>query len=1048
MRHAARRAWMGLAIGLVLLVAGTSRAAEEARHFLDALRDEGYIDMALEYIEQLRTSPLCPEDMKGSLDYEAAITLMSGSLATQDPKLRTKYLDDARDKFEAFLKANPTDALAAGARMQLANVLVERGRFKMEQAAKPGTSAEDKKKLPEEARALFQEAQKVFVELERHFTAEHARFPKVIEPKKVKEIEARDEARKNMLNARLALAQVIYEVAGTYPRDSKEYKEQMTGAAKAFNELYTRYKTFAAGIYARMWEGRCFKEMGDAASQKSAQLIFEEMAVQPDEPKAFRDMKNKSLIMWLEMLSSPSMKKHADALKKAQEWEESARPNEESSPDGLTIRFLEAEAAYTLLKGMKKEDKSYRDMFKEAIRNYEFVARFEGKRQLEARTKARELRGGEKLVAKNFAEARDYGKAALDEMQSADLEMRLAADQGKLDAAKKAEFDQRIATAKEEAKTYFAQALELAAREPRSDELVADLNTVRYYLTFLYYSTGDLFDAAVIGEFLARKYPNSAGARPGAKIALAAWVKLRADLPKDADRSFETAKLTGLAEFIAGRWPGGPEAEDATVMLVRSAVADQDVKKAQEYLVKLPADSVKRAEAEVLVGQALWSAYLRAGRLSDDQRPKQDDLDAMVKQAQELLEKGVARLTKEVEAQGVDYTLASAVLSLSQIYVDTGEAKKALEKLNDPKTGPVTLTAANDPATDRGNFRSESYKAALRAYVADQQLDKAETTMDALEKLIGSDPDAANKLTQIYISLGLELQKQLERLRKEKKDKEANAVLVGFNLFLTRIKDRPGNSFNSLHWVAETFYSLGAGLDPGTREPPADAKKYYESAAATYERILTDLGEGKLQAPEGVHVSLMIRRAKCLRRLGQHKEAMNLLVEVINEKPMMVDAQIEAAYTYQSWATEQGKEGYYVFAIQGGKENKKTGVRMVWGWGKLARLVFPSPPHREIFHEARYNLALCRFEYAQTRPSSERAETLKILKQAEQNVLDIQNLFPDMGGDAWFDKYNELVKRIRRAMGRPAEGLPRPKPGTPATPAAAGGAKPAATAQK
>lgn len=1042
MRQRSLRLGTVVAVGFVLVLGRAGHAVEDARAFLDALRDQGYSDMALDYIEQLRGSPLCPEDMKDSLDYEAAVTLMTGSLATQDPKLRVKLLDDARDKFDAFLKANPTHALAADARMQLANVLVERAKHRMEQAAKPGVPAEEKKKLTDEARTLLQEAQKVFAELDRHFTEEHAKFPKVIDPKRTKEIAARDEARKNMLTARVYLATVSYEIARTYPAGSKEYKEQMTGAAKMFNDLYTKYKTWLVGVHSRMWEGRCYKELGDAASLKTAETIFEELSAQPDEPPAYRNIKNKSLILWLEMLSLPSVKRYADALKKAQDWVDEARPNEENAPDGLAIRFLAAQAAHTLLKGLKENDPERRRLFSEARRHYQFVSRFDGKHQLEARTRLREM-SPDTPKASTFAEARDFGKAALDEMQAADLEMRLTAGQGQLDAKKKEEFEKRIQAARDEAKEYFVQALGLAAADSQTKDLLNDVNNIRYYLTYLHYLSGDLYDAAVLGEFLAKKYSDSAGARPGAKIAMAAWVKLRADIPRDADRSFETTRLTSLAQYIASRWAGGAEAEDAMVMLIRSAVADQDPAKARDHLGQLPAGSAKRPEAEVLVGQALWSAYLRAGRLPEGQRPKQEELDTMVAQAKELLEKGVEGMRKQLgDEDPVDYTLASAVLSLAQIYVDSGEPKPALAKLTDPRTGPVALVAANNPVVDKGNFRAETYKAALRAYVADQQMDKAEETMNALEKVYaagGADPEAAAKLTQVYISLGLELEKQLKFLGEQKKDKEAQQVLTGFQMFLSRISERPGNSFSSLHWVAETLFSLGAGLDPQTREPPPNAKKYYEQASATYQKILSELDEGKLEAPEGADISLRIRLSKCLRRLGQYKEAMKTLVEVIVEKPMMVDAQIEAAYTYQAWATEDGKAGYYKYAIQGGQEAKKkdgTKVLLVWGWGKLARMVFRSEAHRDIFHEARYNLAVCRFEYAKTLSGAERTETLKM---AEQDVLIIQGLFPNMGGPEWRDKYNDLLKRIQTTLGKPAVGLPQPKP--PAS-------KPAPTAKK
>lgn len=1027
-----RNCWVGkmlLVLGWIVLAAAPVQAVEEAQAFLDALRERGYFDTALDYIEWLRTSPLCPGRMKESLDYEAAMTNLTASLATQDPKYRIEYLDKARQQFEDFLQQHPLDPKSPDARLQLGNVLVERAKIKREQSAKPNVAAEEKKKLIEEARKLLEQARQVFGELDRYFTEEHAKFPKVIDPKRTKEIEARDEVRKHMVNARLCLATVEYEIAQTYPRGSKEYQEQMFTAARKFHDLYEKYNTWLAGIYALYWEARCYKEIGDTKSLETAQNICKELANQPDDPRPFRDIKNKSLILQLEMLQDKKDMKAV--LEKAEEWIQSARGDEESSPEGLTIRFYAAEAARALMQEKKEKDPK---LYNQVRDYYRFVSRFDGPHQMTARLRLRELTEGQGVQVSTYEEARDYGKAALDDLQAADLELRLAAGQGDLDPKKKEELEERIRTAQQEAKSYFVQALQLAAALPpeRRKELLDELNTLRYYLAYLNYLSDDLYEAAILGEFLARKYPNSGGARPGAKIAMAAWVKLRSQVPKEADRSFETVRMTSLAEYIAGRWSGAVEAEDAMIMLLRSAVADQDTKKALEYLARLPANSSKKSEAEVLVGQALWSAYIRSGRLPEDQRPKPEELDQMREQAQKYLEQGIEGLRKQLTDQTpVDYTLASAVLSLAQIYVETGQSDKALAKLTDPQIGPVTLVEANHPVCERGNFRAEAYKAALRAYVAEKQLEKAEQTMDALEKLMASDQEGAAKLTQIYISLGLELEQQLNRLRQERKEDQAQQVLSGFELFLNRIAERPGNTFNSLYWVAETLQSLGAGFDPGTRIPPPDSKKYYEKAAAAYQKILEEVEEGKLEAPEGAHIGLQLRLAKCLRRLGQYKEALKWITLVLTEKPMMVDAQVEAAYICQAWGAEEPK--YYIHAIRGGLKAKgkdgKEFILPIWGWGKMARMVQPrmssDSTFRNIFHEARYNLALCRFEYAKTLSGEQRAN---VLKQAEEDIMIVWRLIPDMGGQEWLEKYNDLLKRIQQTQGKSPVGLPKSKP--------------------
>ena len=133
----------------------------------------------------------------------------------------------------------------------------------------------------------------------------------------------------------------------------------------------------------------------------------------------------------------------------------------------------------------------------------------------------------------------------------------------------------------------------------------------------------------------------------------------------------------------------------------------------------------------------------------------------------------------------------------------------------------------------------------------------------------------------------------------------------------------------------------------------------------------------------------------------------------------MVDAQVEAAYAYQSWGDE--KPEYLEMAIQGDERYQE-----VWGWGELARRVQSEARFRDVFHEARYNLAFCRFRQAQF--ATERWQRTRLANAAENDILTTRKLFPDMGGAVWYDKYNELFKRIQRLADRPAVGLPAAKP--------------------
>ncbi len=1012
-----RRSILALWAAGCWLSAAHVHAVEETQRFLDALRSAGYYDMALEYLDRMRTSPLADEEFKQTIDYEAGVTLIQAAQEGRSVVGREKQLSEADDLLKRFLQQHAQHPRAAGARTQLANVLMVRGRMKVEQTESATRSDAEKQALFTQARDLFGQAEKTYDELYTALKETYKQFDRVIDPNDTAQLKARDQVRRELLSTRLELARVPYEIAQTYPAGSKERKDRLTEAAKRFSGYYTDYASYAAGLYARMWEGRCYKELGQTDKAFEA---FEEVLAQPDEPPAYRLAKNKTLVLYLETCLEPGVKKYQQALEKYLAWEQTARGDEERSPEGLAIKCLTAEAALERLRTLKTSDPEqaaeHRELLGLSRELLSFVSRAPGEYQQQARVLlvSPEFTGGEEgelPEPTNFEEARDRGRLALDRMSGAEAEKQLDLEQGKRD--KLEEYERQIAASRREAMKYFRLALRLRTFETPLD----DVNVLRYYLAHLYYSEGDYYSAAVLSEFLTRRYPNSQVGKPSAKIALACYAKLFNDAPAE-DRSFEIAGLKRVADFMAQRWPDDPEADEARMTLIQVCILNGALDNALEVLETIPTDSPRRGGAELMTGQALWGEYLKASRLEPDERPSQDVLDDTVAKAQSTLRAGLERMRSAVEAgEPVTYTLAASGLSLAQMHIEAGEPEKALPWLDDPKIGVITLVKAKHPATDRGNFRIQAYKAALRAYVAAQRLDDAEAAMKALEHLVeeGGDEEASKRLTQILISLGYQLQQQLERLRSEQKTEQVKKVSQGFELFLTKISEREeGNTFNSLNWVAATFAGLAAGFDTGGAELPAEAENYYRKAAATYQRMLKRIQQEPDFAPEGAADGVTIRLAHCLRRLGQYRDAFQLLLSVLQQRPTMVEAQVEAAYTYGDWGQEN--PGYYLLAITGSQK-----YREVWGWGQLARRVGRVPEYRDVFHEARYNLAVCRFKLALTK--SDKAQKDAVLGQAARDIEVVYRLYPELGGPEWTRKYDTLLKKIQGLLGKPQQGL-------------------------
>lgn len=1029
-------------------------SAEPAAEFLQALRERGYHDAALDYLERLKTSALVPAEFREVLLYEIGTTLIDASRTQRDLTLREKQLDEARDALTRFVGQSSAHPLASAANSQLGNMLVERARIKIEQSKKPKA---DKATLLADARKIYDDAYKVFVRSQNDLKEKLAKM-KAIDPDEKKDTEVRDRFRADYLQAQLLAAAIKEETADTAQKGTEDYKTLLGTAAKEYAEIYDKYRTRLAGLYARMYQGRCQLKLDNC---KDALALFGELLEQPDNPDEFRRLKMAVLMLAAEAWAKNKPPLWTEAVTRLQPFVDGARPNEEKEETWIKLRMELAKAQWALkeeLKAKNPKDPQLRKLETDARKNILFVSKQTGDWQQEARQLLADWGGpkieeGAKPEPRTFAEARQAGRDALEAMQTANMVLntlpgRIEKEQ---DAAVKADLQKQLAEAKEtigaalaDAKRYFRLALHLARRD--SEVKLDDVNVVRYFLCFLYYTTGDYYEAALMGEFLAKRYPSSSGARESAKIAMAAYVKLYSD-NKSEDKAFESRHIVAICNYITQKWPDQPEAVEALNTLIPFMIREGKLDDAERYLQGIPVDSPKRGDAEIKTGQAMWGAYLRGmqeirGWEADqatipagvDVAAKKASLEQLKARAQKVLMDGVSRMA---QAATVSESLAVAALSLAQIFVDTDQTAKAVALLEDPRVGPLVLVQKEDPATAREGYAGETYKTALRAYISslagaansDAIMKKADAVMDAMKKAIPDD-----KRIPMYVSLARDLEEQMKLATPQAKA----ALSKGFEGFLIRIRGGT-TEFPVLNWIAETFSSIGASFFEAEQRLTADAKKHYDEAAATYKTILDKV---TFEDPR-LKTQVMLRYALTQRRLGGFTEAKKVYLEILQQNAMMVNVQIEAAKMYQEWAAYPGKEALYDRAIKGAEPNPKTQSNFIWGWAHMGNVTAKNPKFRDTFHEARYSLAVCRYNQGKTQKSKTDQNTF--FEKAKQDILRTMQLYgtgPEW--ENWKPKYDALMRNIQKSLGEKPTGLPPQAVPAGATPAPAGPAQPAA----
>ena len=388
------------------------------------------------------------------------------------------------------------------------------------------------------------------------------------------------------------------------------------------------------------------------------------------------------------------------------------------------------------------------------------------------------------------------------------------------------------------------------------------------------------------------------------------------------------------------------------------------------------------------------------------------ELLALKERALALLNGGIAHKRED----GVSSSLVQAELSLVANYLEAGEFDQAIELLNDPKTGPRTLAEQGSGLVE--GMERRTYLFAIQAYIGAlstskdpaQTLANAMASMDALKEQLVGVPNGEQALIAEYVKLAQALQSQIVAAPPQTR----NAISQGYEKLLERVANSTDNP-TTLAWTAESLGKLGAAMtDPGGAISTR-GQSLVRRATELYDQVLKMDG-----VSEQLRTILRLRVAIGKRDAGEHKEAIDEFVKLLSDNEMQVHVQMEAAKTYQQWG-ESGDNTAYKKAIMGDHPIAvKGGKNLVWGWGKLTQVLSGNPKYRELFHECRYNLAQCRYQYAMQSGKTEKGKALQI---AKNEIVLMSRFYPELGGPQRKEQYDALLKKIQRAIGEKPTGL-------------------------
>jgi hypothetical protein len=90
-------------VAVNLVAQREAAAGEPAAAFLDGLRERGYFDVAIDYLDAAAKNPAVPVEFKNTMLYERGVTLVQGAKVQRDPVLREKQLDEGQRQRHAHV---------------------------------------------------------------------------------------------------------------------------------------------------------------------------------------------------------------------------------------------------------------------------------------------------------------------------------------------------------------------------------------------------------------------------------------------------------------------------------------------------------------------------------------------------------------------------------------------------------------------------------------------------------------------------------------------------------------------------------------------------------------------------------------------------------------------------------------------------------------------------------------------------------------------------------------------------------------------------------
>ena len=325
-------------------------AADEIPHldFVRSLRAHHYPDLALDYLEKLRTSSPPPE-IADLIPLEMAKARLDLAATETDTKHRLSLYHLAQTAFEEFLAKNPNRPQATEARLEIARIASLQGKTQLGSALRQENPA-TAQSLAVAARQRLIEANKQLQTVADLLDKQLAN-PRYTDPPTSQLRNEKNTLEQTRLQAQLDLGINYLDQALTFLDEGRIVELQQRAdiikkAIPLLGKVANRDPPISLSWQARAWLGHCYYQNGDPTR---ARTELAEVIKQTD-PSA---QAGKRLARYFRMVIIREQPSAADGdpLPKVQETAERWLADYRSfasSPEGFGVRFLLAQTCFDL----------------------------------------------------------------------------------------------------------------------------------------------------------------------------------------------------------------------------------------------------------------------------------------------------------------------------------------------------------------------------------------------------------------------------------------------------------------------------------------------------------------------------------------------------------------------------------------------------------------------------------------------------------------------------------------------------------------------------